>query len=193
MGASFEVVEPRHDHAERTCFLKQRTVFLSAAGEWKNVAALQVGDMIRGSADRAVEVMFKKEYPKRRCKLVTLRTSTAELTVTSDHRVAMQGGTRSEKFAGEVEPGDHVWCGSKPQRVDKVLKFMQRAELVELRFSPDEAVETFLMPHSGISTKGEYHFDPLPAVLVQSKNTFLHVEEDNDYAGNGSTLRSRSV
>ena len=64
---------------------------------------------------------------------------------------------------------DFVWCGSREQRVVKVTQYEERAELVEVRFNPDEPIETHMISPHGILTKGE----PMLA------NSASHLKKDN--------------
>merc|ERR1712048_680699 len=84
-----------------------------------------------------------------------------ELTVTSDHRIAVPDAVLkcSERQAADLSVGDKVICGGRVQRLSKVLQFEERVEVVELCFVPDESVETFMAPSHGILTKG--HCMPL--------------------------------
>jgi len=109
---------------------------------------------VLGSKGQHLEITYKKDHPKQLREFATLRTAAAELTVTVDHRIVVPSSAGGEKPAGRLDLGDVVICGSKPQRITKVMKFEQRAELVEFRFKPDESVATFMTNPCGILTKG---------------------------------------
>lgn len=83
-----------------------------------------------------------------------LRTAQAELTVTQDHRIVVPDAPEGTKMASELNVDDEVYCCDRVQKLTKVQRFERVAELVEFRFSPDDPVETRLLPHWGILTKG---------------------------------------
>jgi hypothetical protein len=149
--ASFEFV-PQSGR----CFLKN-TVLLTPNGELKDVDRLSVGDRIRSVDGQDLDVAYARTHPIERRSLVTVRTKQTEITVTSDHRVitySPQTGRRVEKFAQDLIVGDIVYCGSFQQRITKLVNHEERAALVEIRFNPDEAVETLMVASHGIHTKG---------------------------------------
>jgi hypothetical protein len=145
----FEILE-----ASTQCFTK-RTLLRTPDGDYKTASALQVGDTVLGSNGDSVEVAYKKEHPKKLRKFVTIITATADLIVTTDHRVVVPSSAGKEKPAGSLELDDVVFCGSKLQRITKIMKFEQRSDLIELRFTPDEAVEALMVNPCGILTKGD--------------------------------------
>lgn len=136
------------------CYLT-RTVFKTPQGELKFVRCLKVGDQILGAAGRRLEVAYAHIHPRQMCKLVTLRTAQAELTVTLDHRVVVPGGDGAERLAGELMVGDAVIVGARGQRLTRVMLYEEAAELVEVRFNPDDPVETRMASPHGIMTKGQ--------------------------------------
>merc|ERR1712166_1124662 len=79
--AFFEIISPTG------CFLKN-TLLPTPLGGLKTVGELKVGDQVRGSDGRSIEVSYAKTHPRETRRLVTLGTAQGELTVTFDHRVA---------------------------------------------------------------------------------------------------------
>ena len=116
-----------------------------------------MGDKIRSSSDKFLEVAFVQIHPRVVRTLVTLRTAQAELTVTSDHRIVVVGAddTCKDACAGDLKVGNYVFCGTRQQRLTKVVHRESTTDLVEIRFNPDEPLEARAAPRWGILTKGE--------------------------------------
>jgi len=136
------------------CYVK-RTVFETPEKEMKPAHLLKVGDQILGSVGQRLSVSYLRLHQKQSCRLVTMRTAQAELTVTFDHRIVVPNSDGTEKLARELAVGDTVLCGSRPQKLTKLIQYETKAELVEIRFSPDEPVETRMACRYGILTKGQ--------------------------------------
>jgi len=137
------------------CYLPA-TIFEVSAGNYKRADRLQYGDSVQSSAGKTLRVAFHEIHLRQQRKLVTLGTAQAELTVTHDHRIQGPGGITA---ASDLQVGDLVMCGDRSQSLAKVKPFNQVTEVVEIRFDPDDPVQTRLAPRWGIETLGaEQHW-----------------------------------
>ena len=70
-----------------------------------------------------------KVLQSRRRSLQTLRTAQAEITVTSSHRVVVfENDLRSERRAGDLRDGDILLCGTRRQRLMRVIPLERNTE-----------------------------------------------------------------
>eukprot|EP00930_Biecheleria_cincta_P035157 TRINITY_DN24206_c0_g2_i1.p1 TRINITY_DN24206_c0_g2~~TRINITY_DN24206_c0_g2_i1.p1 ORF type:complete len:613 (-),score=100.27 TRINITY_DN24206_c0_g2_i1:338-2176(-) len=121
-----------------------------------SVIDLQIGDVVRSAAGTRLNVAWKSVHDRMLRPLVRLATAQSELTVTTDHRVLTTGtdGVYSETEAGKLKVGDIVWCGQRQQALTKVSQYNSNVQVVEVRFQPDDPVETFMVPKWGILNLG---------------------------------------
>jgi len=142
-------------NASAHCYVR-RTALKTPDG-FKSVHSFKIGDLVVGQSGNTLEVAYAWPISHQPTKLVHLRTAQAELTVTFDHRVICPNG---EKIAGELKIGEKVMCGARPQVLSKLTQEVKDVDLMQLRFNPDEPVETLMVKNFGILTKG----DPMPMV-----------------------------
>jgi len=149
------------------CFMRQ-TLFQVSNFAYKEAQALKVGDVVLGASGNPLLVSSHEIHKRQDCTLITLRTPQSEITVTDNHRIMVPtpNGLINEKEAGQLNPGDDVICGLRSQKLTKVRRFPTNVDLVEIRFMPDDPIETRVAPRWGILTKGA----PFPLV---TRNTFL--------------------
>jgi hypothetical protein len=152
----------------RQCFVPHTLVEVAPiAGnqpDFRAVENLHVGDCLLTPFGTQVEVAYKVLHTKKQCALVTLQTAQAVLTVTPDHRIVVpsEAGASSECEAGSLKLGDMVFSGRRQQPITKVVHHKKYVELVELRLSPDEAVEGRHLPLWGVLSKGAQCRDSTP-------------------------------
>lgn len=149
----WEIIGRVRSSTENRCYLRN-TLFKVGESEYREAHAIQVDDTVWSITQNPLQVSFKKIYPREECNLIMLQTSQAFLELTIDHRIIVPGTPDSTKCAGDLKAGQTVYCGNRPQKLTKVQPSTRPAELVELRFSPDDPVETRLLPQWGILTKG---------------------------------------
>jgi len=152
----WEIVLQTSESLVPDCYTKD-TLFQTSLDCYTTAAKLKEYDTVLGASGNRLTVVSKQVHERMKRKLVTLRTTQSELTVTADHRVVIRGvdGVLSENVAGNLKKGDLVLCGALEQKLTKVMSFVANVEVVELRFDPDDPVETFKAPRWGILTKGQ--------------------------------------
>jgi len=140
----------------RKCLLPNTLLPISHL-EYVTARRVKLGDKIQSSSGNLLDVAFVQIHEHVAHTLVTLRTAQAELTVTSDHRIVVLGADDKCKDvrAGDLKVGNYVFCGSRKQRLTKVVQHERTSDLVEIRFNPDEPVEARAAPRWGILAKGE--------------------------------------
>lgn len=150
-------------HESTRCYLPE-TLFRTPRGGVMTARQLREGDQVAG-VDRILEVVCKEVLQSRRRSLQTLRTAQAEITVTSSHRVVVfENDLRSERRAGDLRDGDILLCGTRRQRLMRVIPLERNTEVIELGFFP-EPVETFQAPHFGVATLG--HSSPAKRLMLR--------------------------
>lgn len=90
--------------------------------------------------------------------LVQLITRHGNIKVSAKHPIVVasdEGRPTEKKLAKCLEIGDRVFVGEHAQRLTKIIKTEERAELFMISFHPDEPVEAFIAPQQGVLTKGE--------------------------------------
>jgi len=139
------------------CFLPD-TMMWTSATTTKKVDALVVGDYVVGFSDEMLEIVSKQVHAEEIREVVKLKTRRQTLSVTSDHRVPVSDTSSRpsvEKSAAELRVGDLVFCGQPPEPLVKVeTPSLMRTVVVELRFRPDEPVESFIAPRWALATMG---------------------------------------
>lgn len=165
-----------HPRSQRHCYLSG-TLFLSAGSrhaapsisELQLVPAqhLELHSWVRG-AFGMVQVVAIEIHSGQRCKLVELSVDgRPSLTVTGNHRIvtAIRGRRTTTALAERLQPGGQILCSSwqgestpaAPPAVPVVLRGVRTcthaADVVLVRFQPDEPVEAFDLS-STILSKG---------------------------------------
>lgn len=178
---------------DNRCFMLKSLFQMASCYEHKEAAGLKVGDQVLSPTGNILLVAFVERHPRVRRRLVTLRTAQAEITVTDDHRVVIlcPNGSDGEAPAGALHKGDMVRCGKHLAPLTLVRPFEAAVEVVEIRFDPDDPVETRLLPSWSIWTKGaERHWTM--GWGSQGPSFFGALGQDGTNHG-GTARRSRSL
>ena len=124
---SFEITG--HFVPSRGCYLPG-TLFQKSFGEYVEARALQVDSEVLGTSGNKMRVMSKVEHGLCKRDLVALHTAQAVLTITADHRVAIEGdtGIRTEAEAGKLHRGMKVYVGNRPQELTRISTFSSKVE-----------------------------------------------------------------
>lgn len=140
---------------DNRCFML-RSLFQISGFEHKEAAGFKVGDQVLSPKGNILSVAFAKTHPRELRNLVLLRTAQAEITVTDDHRVVSfcPNGREGVVAAKDLRVGDLVRCGKHWVRLTVCRSFEQVVAVVEIRFDPDDPVETRELPSWSIWTKG---------------------------------------
>mmetsp|Transcript_55494 Transcript_55494/g.104250 ORF Transcript_55494/g.104250 Transcript_55494/m.104250 type:complete len:318 (+) Transcript_55494:1371-2324(+) len=172
------------------CFTTD-TFFQTSHRSFKFASEIKEYDTVLSLSGRPLTVVYKKIHPRTLRELVTLRTPSAEITYTSNHRVMWKGddGILTETAAENLKKGDLVLCGAREQKLSNVMKFKSKVEVVELCFDPDDAVESFKAPRWGIFSKGQR-----PSLRISAFSPLgpSRVETAADHITCGSFTRSNS-
>lgn len=144
------------------CFLPT-TILRVSANTYIQAEAVQVGDSVISVHGQPLVVLGKIIHEEDVCDIVELRTRGASLRVTTSHRIAvpMYSGL-GEKYAYELEVGDSVMVHKRVEKLVKKLVHKMRTEVVELRFSPDEPLESFSAERWGMLTYGSQYARSIP-------------------------------
>ena len=105
---------------------------------------------------RALQVIGVEVYQSDRTWLVQLEAEGASLTVTHSHRMLCIVEDREvEKDAGDLRAGDVVRCTHGAHSLSRVEHRYERAKVVALTVSPDEAFVAFHPPTASFLCKGQ--------------------------------------
>ena len=130
---SFELVG--HLTPVQKCYLRN-SLFQKDYGEYIEAKRLSVDSEVlgisRGSSDvpKKLRVMSKVEHGPAMRELVTLHTDQSVLTITANHRVAIEGddGLQTEAEAGTLSRGMYVFCGNRRKQLTRVNMWSSRVE-----------------------------------------------------------------
>merc|ERR1712118_68463 len=89
--------------SENRCYLPS-TLFQVSHHEYKEACGLKVGDKVLSLSGCLLEVASAENIKRPNCKLVTIKTEQAELTVTASHRVIVptHDNMYDEKLAEQI-------------------------------------------------------------------------------------------
>jgi len=116
---------------------------------------LTVGDHVLGTERATVEVKWVCRHPHGEEEIVVLKTPSTQLRVTNSHRILKKGDYgEKEVRAGDLQNGDWIIVGQRPEQVSVQREFMQTSP-IEIGFENDASVEAWSAPDHGIVTKGQ--------------------------------------
>lgn len=122
---------------------------------------IRIGDLRKGSdviaaSGAVLKVSSVRIHPEAEQTLVKLNTRSALLTVTASHRIMVQRTSGPQTVAaGALKVGDEVLVAAgHTESLVAVTSMQECLEIVEVAFSPDEAVEVFEPLQPGILSKG---------------------------------------
>lgn len=127
-GDDWEVVV--HVSPTPACYLRD-TLFQTEFEQYIKAKNLRVDSEVLGISGQKLRVMSKVEHGRAMRELVTLHTAQAVLSITADHRVAVKVEGSSfpkEAEAGQLRRDMHVFCGCRPQKLTKVVRWQSQVE-----------------------------------------------------------------
>jgi len=142
------------------CFVPN-TGFKSPNGHLLLVQHLRIGDEILlsdGGVSRVSRIQLYPADKNKPCELVDLTTNRGVFRVSANHRIATansEGMPCEIRSTSQMQRGDRLFVGSKQRVITKVVRTSTRTDLSSVSFTLDAPVETFMVPHLGMQTRGE--------------------------------------
>lgn len=134
------------------CFV-QGTHFRCPNGSLISVDEIQPHEILQARDGSNVEVVEVHHHEAEQRELVWMEAGDVGLIVTSDHRISVRRGCHTEPFpANKMRVGMHVLTSQGEQELSSVETFQHMAKRFELKFLPDQDMETFY--DGAVATRG---------------------------------------
>lgn len=144
----------RAESAQKRCY-PPKTLFRASASSFVTADMLALGDRVLDMEGTMVEVVWAWAHGRDTEAITVLTTKTTQLRVTNSHLVVKQSVRGTEVVRAEdVETGDWIIVGNRPEQVSVQREFMDTAT-IELGFENDASVEAWSVSDYGIATKGQ--------------------------------------
>lgn len=178
---------PHAEVPQKRCYAP-KTLFRASDSTYVQADMLTMGDYVRDREGAIVEVKWVCQHRHSKEEIVVLTTQTAQLLVTSFHRVVKKSDHGEVVvLAGDVNNGDWIIVGECPEQVS-VQKRVVDTSTIEIEFENDASVETWIISDRGIVTKG-CAIDELRNAPIQCK---IEEEDEEEDGGRRRSRRSRS-